>query len=168
MSAPAIKSSMPGVGTPTASNNHTMLPMNMVSQKVVPPSDQATGGIKPLPNPTNHSFVSMQTPGQPLGQPLSLIQEHKAPTHASPFSNNIATDQVQQLQQPQPLQQQPQQQHQQPQNQQHHSDPNKMMQNGMEQSKVYLIIFSIHSYNKQKLKNYIFSVIDYFCLNSEK
>lgn len=130
MSAPAIKSSMPGVGTPAASNNHTMMPMNMVSQKAVPPADQTSGTIKPLQNPTNHSFVTLQPTGQPLGQPLSLIQEHKAPAHSAPFANNVPTDQAQQqptpqLQQPQPLQQQPQ-----PQEQQ------QQMQNGMEQSKV--------------------------------
>lgn len=137
MSAPAIKSSMPGVGTPNASTGHTMLPMNMVSQKVVPTSDQTSGGIKPLQNPTNHNFVTMQTPAQQLSQPLSLIQEHRAPY----FGNNIPTDQLQQQQQPLQHQQQQQPQQQvppQPQQQQQAQDPSKMMQNGMEQSKVIL------------------------------
>ncbi|XP_014210322.1 PDZ and LIM domain protein Zasp [Copidosoma floridanum] len=145
MSAPAIKSSMPGVGTPTASSGHTMMPMNMVSPKVVPPTDQSSGGMKPLPN-TNLSYMTLQSPTQPL----SLIQEHRAPYQPS-FTNNIPIDQQQQmqqlqqqqvpLQQPQQLQPPTHQQQQQQQQQQQHkepeqqSDPAKLVQNGMEQSK---------------------------------
>ena len=149
MSAPAIKSSMPGVGTPTASTGHTMLPMNMVAQKVVPSSDQSSGGMKPLQG-TNLNYVTLQPPSQPL----SLIQEHRAPAYQAPFPNNIPSDQQQQQQSQQQSQQQQQpQQHsqqssqqqiqqlQQPQQVPHKEteqpqDPNKLIQNGTEQSKV--------------------------------
>ncbi|XP_011504683.1 PREDICTED: uncharacterized protein LOC105367613 [Ceratosolen solmsi marchali] len=140
MSAPAIKSSMPGVGTPTASTGHTMLPMNMVAQKVVPSTDQASSGMKPLQG-TNLNYVTLQ----PASQPLSLIQEHRAPTYQTPFSNNIPTEQQQQPP-PQPqsqVQPQPQPQ-QQPQSQpqllhkelEQQQDLNKLVQNGTELPKI--------------------------------
>lgn len=135
MSAPAIKSPMPGVGQSAASAGHTMMPMNMVAQKVVSsPADQTTGGLKPLQN-TSLNYVTLQPPSQPL----SLIQEHRAPVY--PFANNIPTEQQQQQQL---QQQQPQQPHKELEGQQ---DPNKLVQNGTEQSKVMgLTSFSIFSF----------------------
>jgi hypothetical protein len=147
---------MPGVGTPTASTGHTMLPMNMVAQKVVPSTDQASGGMKPLQG-TNLNYVTLQ----PASQPLSLIQEHRAPAYQAPFANNIPTEQQQQ--QPQPPQSQPQPQAQpqpqlqpqpqpqlqpQPQQQQQlphkeleqQQDLNKLVQNGTELPKVIVLL----------------------------
>lgn len=139
MSAPAIKSSMPGVGTPTASSGHTMMPMNMVSQKVVPSSDQPSSGMKPLQN-TNLNYMSIQS----STQPLSLIQEHRAPYQPT-FTSNIPIDQHQIPQQQIPLQQQPPQQllH----KEQQQPDTGKSVQNGMELSKVCLYLFIILLYN---------------------
>ena len=149
MSAPAIKSSMPGVGTPASQTGHNMLPMNMVAQKMVQSTEQSTGNVKPLQNP-NLTYL----PLQPSGQPLSLIQEHRPPFQSS-FANNIPMDQQPSLQQSAALLQQhsvPQQPpllQQQPlpqplhkdSDQQHHQDSAKLIQNGTEQSKVIEFIF---------------------------
>ncbi|CAB0030070.1 unnamed protein product [Trichogramma brassicae] len=69
--------------TPTTQTSHSMLPMNMVSQKITPSADQSAGSIKPL---TNQNF-------SPNNQPLSLIQEHR-PLYQPPFTNNTSTDQM--------------------------------------------------------------------------
>ncbi|XP_058789837.1 neurofilament heavy polypeptide-like [Phymastichus coffea] len=143
MSAPAIKSSMPGVGTPTASSGHTMLPMNMVAQKVVSSTDQTSSGMKPLQG-TNLNYVTLQPPNLSTSQPLSLIQEHRAPPYQTqPFPNNIPADQQQQSQSQQQQssqQQQPQIPSQSTQQQLHKEpepvqDPAKLVQNGMEPAK---------------------------------
>lgn len=70
MSTSAIKSSMPGVGTSSPASGHSLLPMNVVAQKVMPGNE--SGAMKPLSG-TGLSYVTLQ----PASQPLSLVQDHR-------------------------------------------------------------------------------------------
>ncbi|XP_033227471.1 intracellular protein transport protein USO1-like [Belonocnema kinseyi] len=90
MSASAIKSSMPGVGASPSSAGHSMLPMNMMAQKVVPGSESGSG-MKPLTS-SGLSYVTLQPANHPQ-QPLSLVQDHRAPVYQPPpttYSTNNA------------------------------------------------------------------------------
>lgn len=89
MSASAIKSSMPGVGASPSSTGHSMLPMNMMAQKVVPGSESGSG-MKPLTS-SGLSYVTLQPANHPQ-QPLSLVQDHRAPVYQPPptYSTNNA------------------------------------------------------------------------------
>ncbi|KAK0092288.1 hypothetical protein PV326_001769 [Microctonus aethiopoides] len=70
MSTSAIKSSMPGVGASPPASGHSLLPMNVVAQKVMPGNE--SGAMKPLSG-TGLSYVTLQ----PASQPLSLVQDHR-------------------------------------------------------------------------------------------
>ena len=89
MSAPAIKSSMPGVGASPSSTGHSMLPINMMAQKVVPVSESSSG-MKPLTS-SGLSYVTLQPANHPQ-QPLSLVQDHRPPVYQTPstYSTNNA------------------------------------------------------------------------------
>lgn len=90
MSAPAIKSSMPGVGASPSSAGHSVLPMNMMAQKVVP-GTESNSGMKPL-NTSGLSYVTLQPPNHPQ-QPLSLVQDHRPPVYQaqpSTYTSNNA------------------------------------------------------------------------------
>ena len=93
MSAPAIKSSMPGVGASPSSTGHSMLPMNMMAQKVVPGSESSSG-MKPLTS-SGLSYVTLQPANHPQ-QPLSLVQDHRASVYQTPptYSTNNAEKEV--------------------------------------------------------------------------
>ena len=90
MSAPAIKSSMPAVGSTPVTTGHNMLPMNMVAQKV---GTQDSTGMKSL-STTNMNCVSHQ----PTNQALSLIQDHKSSLHQTSFGNSITEQRKEQEQ----------------------------------------------------------------------
>ncbi|XP_078046467.1 uncharacterized protein LOC144474933 isoform X1 [Augochlora pura] len=77
MSASALKSTIPGVGTSPTSTTHSILPMNAMAQKVVPGSEP--GAMKPLPG-TGLSYVTLQPPSQPL----SLVQDHRPSVYQTP------------------------------------------------------------------------------------
>lgn len=84
MSASALKSTIPGVGTSPTSASHSMLPMNAMAQKVVPGSE--SGSIKPLTG-SGISYVTLQPPSQPL----SLVQDHRPSVYQTPpyISSNL-------------------------------------------------------------------------------
>ncbi|XP_053983400.1 uncharacterized protein LOC128878849 isoform X2 [Hylaeus volcanicus] len=77
MSASALKSTIPGVGTSPTSASHSILPMNAMAQKVV--SGSEPGSMKPLPG-TGLSYVTLQPPSQPL----SLVQDHRPSVYQTP------------------------------------------------------------------------------------
>ncbi|CAL7940730.1 unnamed protein product [Xylocopa violacea] len=77
MSASALKSTIPGVGTSPTSTSHSILPMNTMAQKVV--SGSEPGSMKPLPG-TGLSYVTLQPPSQPL----SLVQDHRPSVYQIP------------------------------------------------------------------------------------
>ncbi|CAK9814413.1 hypothetical protein ANTPLA_LOCUS8185 [Anthophora plagiata] len=77
MSASALKSTIPGVGTSPTSTSHSILPMNAMAQKVV--SGSEPGSMKPLPG-TGLSYVTLQPPSQPL----SLVQDHRPSVYQTP------------------------------------------------------------------------------------
>ncbi|XP_076647590.1 uncharacterized protein LOC143356085 [Halictus rubicundus] len=77
MSASALKSTIPGVGTSPTSTSHSILPMNAMAQKVV--SGSEPGAMKPLPG-TGLSYVTLQPPSQPL----SLVQDHRPSVYQTP------------------------------------------------------------------------------------
>lgn len=77
MSASALKSTIPGVGTSPTSTSHSILPMNAMAQKVV--SGSEPGSMKPLPA-TGLSYVTLQPPSQPL----SLVQDHRPSVYQTP------------------------------------------------------------------------------------
>lgn len=77
MSASALKSTIPGVGTSPTSTSHSILPMNAMAQKVVPGSEP--GNMKPLQG-TGLSYVTLQPPSQPL----SLVQDHRPSVYQTP------------------------------------------------------------------------------------
>ncbi|XP_076243050.1 uncharacterized protein LOC143184594 isoform X2 [Calliopsis andreniformis] len=83
MSASALKSTIPGVGTSPTSTSHSILPMNAMAQKVV--SGSEPGSMKPLSG-TGLSYVTLQPPSQPL----SLVQDHRPSVYQTPpyVSNN--------------------------------------------------------------------------------
>ena len=85
MSASAIKSSMPGVGAAPPTTAHSIIPMNVMAQKVVAGSDSAS--IKPMSS-SGLSYVTLQ----PANQPLSLVQEHRPSAYQSNsgYSSNIS------------------------------------------------------------------------------
>lgn len=76
MSASALKSTIPGVGTSPTSTTHSMLPMNAMAQKV---SGSEPGAMKPLTG-TGLSYVTLQPPSQPL----SLVQDHRPSVYQTP------------------------------------------------------------------------------------
>lgn len=84
MSASALKSTIPGVGTSPTSTSHSMLPMNAMAQKVVPGSE--SGSMKPLPA-SGLNYVTLQPPSQPL----SLVQDHRPSVYQTPpyISSNL-------------------------------------------------------------------------------
>lgn len=75
---------MPGVGTNPSTTGHSMLPMNMMAQKVVQTSE--AGGMKPMPG-SNLSYITLQPPNQPL----SLVQDHRAPVYQAPQTYSAPT-----------------------------------------------------------------------------
>ena len=77
MSASALKSTIPGVGTSPTSTSHSILPMNAMAQKVV--SGSEPGSMKPLSG-TGLSYVTLQPPSQPL----SLVQDHRPSVYQTP------------------------------------------------------------------------------------
>ncbi|XP_076291381.1 uncharacterized protein LOC143214343 [Lasioglossum baleicum] len=77
MSASALKSTIPGVGSSPTSTSHSILPMNAMAQKVV--SGSEPGAMKPLPG-TGLSYVTLQPPSQPL----SLVQDHRPSVYQTP------------------------------------------------------------------------------------
>ncbi|KZC13851.1 PREDICTED: DNA ligase 1-like [Dufourea novaeangliae] len=77
MSASALKSTIPGVGTSPTSTSHSILPMNAMAQKVV--SGSEPGAMKPLPG-SGLSYVTLQPPNQPL----SLVQDHRPSVYQTP------------------------------------------------------------------------------------
>lgn len=88
MSASAVKpSSMPGVGTSPPNAGHSLLPINMMAQKVAAAtsggsaaSGDASATIKPLPaGGLNYASLQSSTPAAPTNQPLSLVQDHRPP-----------------------------------------------------------------------------------------
>ncbi|KAG9436202.1 hypothetical protein HZU67_02626 [Apis mellifera carnica] len=81
MSASALKSTIPGVGTSPSSTSHSILPMNAMAQKVVSGSEPAS--MKPLPG-TGLSYVTLQPPNHPSSQPLSLVQDHRPSVYQTP------------------------------------------------------------------------------------
>lgn len=85
MSTSTIKSSMPGVGTSPPAPGHSILPMNVVAQKVVPGSD--SGAMKPLSG-GGLSYVTLQ----PASQPLSLVQDHRPTYQQQPQPYNSNTE----------------------------------------------------------------------------
>lgn len=84
MSASAVKSSLQGASmqaSPPAT--HSIMPMNMIAQKVVPSTNAGpeSSPVKPLPGATL-SYATLQPPPS---QPLSLVQDHKqAPPQQTP------------------------------------------------------------------------------------
>lgn len=84
MSAPAIKSSMPGVGGTPPTTGHSMLPMNMMAQKVVQSSE--TSAMKPMTG-SGISYVTLQPPAQPL----SLVQDHRPQVYPAQASTTTPT-----------------------------------------------------------------------------
>ncbi|XP_034176422.1 uncharacterized protein LOC117602472 isoform X1 [Osmia lignaria lignaria] len=87
MSASALKSTIPGVGTSPTSTSHSILPMNAMAQKVV--SGSEPGSMKPLSG-TGLSYVTLQPPSQPL----SLVQDHRPSVYQTPpyISSNSEKD----------------------------------------------------------------------------
>lgn len=84
MSASAVKSSLQGAPMQaSASAAHSIIPINMMAQKVVPSTTASpeTSPVKPLPG-TTLSYTTLQPP--PSSQPLSLVQEHKPPPPPPP------------------------------------------------------------------------------------
>ncbi|XP_012256037.2 uncharacterized protein LOC105686055 isoform X1 [Athalia rosae] len=82
MSASAVKSSLQGGSMQASSTTtHSILPMNMMAQKVVPSTNAGPESIpvKPLPG-TTLSYATLQPPPT---QPLSLVQDHKPPPQSS-------------------------------------------------------------------------------------
>lgn len=78
-------STMPGVGSTPPSSGHSMLPMNVMAQKVMPGGDP--GSMKPLSG-TNLSYVTLQ----PASQPLSLVQDHRSQVYPStPYNQSTST-----------------------------------------------------------------------------
>ncbi|XP_046410160.1 uncharacterized protein LOC124174758 [Neodiprion fabricii] len=76
MSASAVKSSMQGASMQaTPSSTHSIIPMNMMAQKVVTSTNTGSEAnlVKPLPTATL-SYANLQPPPS---QPLSLVQDHK-------------------------------------------------------------------------------------------
>ncbi|EFN88711.1 hypothetical protein EAI_03275 [Harpegnathos saltator] len=76
MSASALKSTIPGVGTSPTSTSHSMLPMNAMAQKV---AGSDSGSMKPLSG-SGLSYVTLQPPSQPL----SLVQDHRPSVYQAP------------------------------------------------------------------------------------
>lgn len=81
MSASAVKPSMPGVGTSPPNAGHSLLPMNMMAQKVATSGSSASGdanAMKPLSG-SALNYVNLQPPAPPssTNQPLSLVQDHR-------------------------------------------------------------------------------------------
>lgn len=76
---------MPGVGTTPPSSGHSMLPMNVMAQKVMPGGDP--GSMKPLSG-GNLSYVTLQ----PASQPLSLVQDHRSQVYptAAPYNQSAS------------------------------------------------------------------------------
>ncbi|XP_043274593.1 bromodomain-containing protein bet-1-like isoform X2 [Venturia canescens] len=87
MSASAVKSSMPGVGNSPPTTAHSILPMNVMAQKVSAAGNESAG-MKPLGG-GGLSYVTLQ----PANQPLSLVQDHR-PAYPNPSyaSNNPEKD----------------------------------------------------------------------------
>lgn len=77
MSASALKSTIPGVGTSPTSTSHSILPMTAMAQKVV--SGSEPGSMKPLPG-SGLNYVTLQPPSQPL----SLVQDHRPSVYQTP------------------------------------------------------------------------------------
>lgn len=89
MSAPAIKSSMPGVGASPSSTGHSVLPMNIMAQKVVS-GTESNSGMKPM-NTGGLSYVTLQPPNHPQ-QPLSLVQDHRPPVYQAQQPTTYSTN----------------------------------------------------------------------------